>query len=126
MALKAAINGSILAVPETCFVMTMALPFGSGAFRRRAGCFCTGGEASSKKSLGVDAARGLYKPRPRWPKALGRQRCFGRPAIRIIAKPERDTPTPQSLVSTIDLPNVESGDRFIEVYGHRRVQRRMS
>ena len=29
MALNAAISGSILAVPEACFVMTMALPFGS-------------------------------------------------------------------------------------------------
>jgi hypothetical protein len=28
-ALKAAINGSIFAVPDACFVMTMALPFGS-------------------------------------------------------------------------------------------------
>jgi hypothetical protein len=28
-ALNAAINGSIFAVPEACFVMTMALPFGS-------------------------------------------------------------------------------------------------
>ena len=28
-ALKAAINGSILAEPEACFVMMMALPFGS-------------------------------------------------------------------------------------------------
>jgi hypothetical protein len=27
-ALKAAISGSILAVPEACFMMTMALPFG--------------------------------------------------------------------------------------------------
>ena len=29
MALSAAISGSILAVPDACFVMTMALPFGS-------------------------------------------------------------------------------------------------
>jgi hypothetical protein len=29
IALNAAINGSILAVPDACFVMTMALPFGS-------------------------------------------------------------------------------------------------
>ena len=29
MALNAAIKGSILADPEACFVMTMALPFGS-------------------------------------------------------------------------------------------------
>jgi hypothetical protein len=28
-ALNAAISGSIFAVPEACFVMTMALPFGS-------------------------------------------------------------------------------------------------
>ena len=28
-ALNAAISGSILAVPDACFVMTMALPFGS-------------------------------------------------------------------------------------------------
>jgi hypothetical protein len=28
-ALKAAISGSIFAAPEACFVMTMALPFGS-------------------------------------------------------------------------------------------------
>jgi len=28
-ALNAAINGSILAVPDACFVMTMALPVGS-------------------------------------------------------------------------------------------------
>ncbi len=31
MALNAAISGSILADPEACFVMIMALPFGSGA-----------------------------------------------------------------------------------------------
>jgi hypothetical protein len=29
MALNAAINGSILADPDACFVMMMALPFGS-------------------------------------------------------------------------------------------------
>jgi hypothetical protein len=29
MALSAAIKGSIFAVPEACFVMMMALPFGS-------------------------------------------------------------------------------------------------
>jgi hypothetical protein len=29
MALKAAINGSILAEPEACFVTRMAFPFGS-------------------------------------------------------------------------------------------------
>jgi hypothetical protein len=29
MALNAAISGSIFPVPEACFVMTMALPFGS-------------------------------------------------------------------------------------------------
>ena len=29
MALNAAINGSILALPDACFVMMMALPFGS-------------------------------------------------------------------------------------------------
>jgi hypothetical protein len=29
IALNAAINGSILALPEACFVMMIALPFGS-------------------------------------------------------------------------------------------------
>jgi len=41
MALNAAISGSILAEPDACFVMMMALPFGSTGVANRPGIsFC--------------------------------------------------------------------------------------